>query len=125
MNVLGKWNRLSIRRKSIIWLSTLVAVLLAMMGIASMAQRYMMAQPSRLQEDDSRCYAVQEALERERQTLENLILEAARIIRQSGKPCVILYLTASTGWDRSGRILSPTSGNTTPKSFPCRMWPGP
>ena len=54
MNVLGKWNRLSIRRKSITWLSTLVAVLL----------------------------------------------------------------------DRSGRILSPTSGNTTPKSFPCRMWPG-
>ena len=66
MNVLGKWNRLSIRRKSIIWLSTLVAVMLAMMGIANMAQRYMMAQLSRLQEDDSRCYAVQEALERER-----------------------------------------------------------
>ena len=62
MNVLGKWKRLSIRRKSIIWLSTLVAVMLAMMGIASMAQRYMMAQLSRLQEDDSRCYAVQEAL---------------------------------------------------------------
>lgn len=74
MNVLGKWNRLSIRRKSIIWLSTLVA---------------------------------------------------ARIIRQSGQPCVILFLTAFIGWDRSGRILSPTSGNTTPKSFPCRMWPGP
>lgn len=124
MNVLGKWNRLSIRRKSIIWLSTLV-VLLAMMGIAGMAQRYMMAQLSRLQDDDSRCYAVQEALERERQTLENLILEAARIIRQSGKPCVILFLTAFIGWDRSGRILSPTSGNTTPKSFPCRTWPGP
>lgn len=51
MNVLGKWNRLSIRRKSIIWLSTLVAVRLAMMGIASMAQRYMMAQLSLLQED--------------------------------------------------------------------------
>ena len=66
MNVLGKWKRLSIRRKSIIWLSTLVAVMLAMMGIANMAQRYMMAQLSRLQEDDSRCYAVQEALERER-----------------------------------------------------------
>ena len=63
MNVLGKWNRLSIRRKSIIWLSTLVAVMLAMMGIANMAQRYMMAQLSRLQEDDSRCYAVQEALD--------------------------------------------------------------
>ena len=62
MNVLGKWKRLSIRRKSIIWLSTLVAVMLAMMGIANMAQRYMMAQLSRLQEDDSRCYAVQEAL---------------------------------------------------------------
>ena len=66
MNVLGKWKRLSIRRKSLIWLSTLVAVMLAMMGIANMAQRYMMAQLSRLQEDDSRCYAVQEALERER-----------------------------------------------------------
>ena len=62
MNVLGKWKRLSIRRKSIIWLSTLVAVMLAKMGIAGMAQRYMMAQLSRLQEDDSRCYAVQEAL---------------------------------------------------------------
>ena len=62
MNVLGKWNRLSIRRKSIIWLSTLVAVLLATLSIANMAQRYMMAQLSRLQEDDSRCYAVQEAL---------------------------------------------------------------
>ena len=54
MNVPGKWKRLSIRRKSIIWLSTLVAVMLA----------------------------------------------------------------------RSGRILQPISGNTTPKSFPCRMWPG-
>ena len=54
MNVLGKWKRLSIRRKSIIWLSTLGAVML----------------------------------------------------------------------DRSGRILASTSGNTTPKSFPCRLWPG-
>ena len=53
MNVLGKWNRLRIRRKSIIWLSTLVAVMLAMMGIANMAQRYMMAQLSRLQDADS------------------------------------------------------------------------
>ena len=53
MNVLGKWKRLSIRRKSIIWLSTLVAVMLAMMGIASMAQRYMMTQLSRLQQQIS------------------------------------------------------------------------
>ena len=82
MNVLGKWKRLSIRRKSITWLSTLVLVLLAMMGIASTAQRYMMTQLSRLQEDDSRCYAVQEALERERQTLETLILEESPTNRQ-------------------------------------------
>ena len=119
MNVLGKWKRLSIRRKSIIWLSTLVAVMLAMMGIANMAQRYMMAQLSRLQDADSRCYAVQEALDRERQTLEDLILEESPTNRQlCAEACAATALAvealpdsyALVGEDRYARTWSLRSG---------------
>ena len=119
MNVLGKWKRLSIRRKSIIWLSTLVAVMLAMMGIANMAQRYMMAQLSRLQDADGRCYAVQEALDRERQTLEDLILEESPTNRQlCAEACAATALAvealpdsyALVGEDRYARTWSLRSG---------------
>ena len=62
MDVSGFWARLSIRRKTLIWLGTVIAVLLSMMGISSFLRAQAMSELSSLQENDTRCYAVQAAL---------------------------------------------------------------
>ena len=73
MRLNGAWTRLSIRRKAVVWLSTVAFVIVAMMSIAAGARVRTMAELTRLQENDTRCYAVQDALKTEREAFENLV----------------------------------------------------
>ena len=82
MDIMAKWKRLSIRSKAIVWLGTVIAVLLTMMGIASIVRSQMMVELARLQDNNDRCYAVQEALETERQAFEALFREDSQTNRQ-------------------------------------------
>lgn len=70
MDVRSFWGQLSIRRKTLVWLLTLILVLLSMMGISGAARSRAMAELARLQENDTLCYAVQEALTGERDAFE-------------------------------------------------------
>ena len=73
MGLNGAWTRLSIRRKAVVWLSTVAFVIVTMMSIAAGARARTMAELTRLQENDTRCYAVQDALKTEREAFENLV----------------------------------------------------
>lgn len=66
MDARNLWARLSIRRKTLVWLSALIFVLLSMMGISAMFRNRAMSELRRLQENDTRCYTVQAALKEER-----------------------------------------------------------
>lgn len=70
MGIQSYWAQLSIRRKTLVWLGTLILVLLSMMGISGSARSRAMAELARLQENDTLCYAVQEALTGERDAFE-------------------------------------------------------
>ena len=82
MDVSGFWARLSIRRKTLIWLGTVIAVLLSMMGISSFLRAQAMSELSSLQENDTRCYAVQAALTEEREALELVLRTRSQTDRQ-------------------------------------------
>ena len=82
MDVSGFWARLSIRRKTLIWLGTVIAVLLSMMGISSFLRSQAMSELSSLQENDTRCYAVQAALNEERDALELYLRTRSQTDRQ-------------------------------------------
>jgi hypothetical protein len=82
MDVSGFWARLSIRRKTLIWLGTVIAVLLSMMGISSFLRSQAMSELSSLQENDTRCYAVQAALTEEREALELVLRTRSQTDRQ-------------------------------------------
>ena len=69
MNVRKRWKGLSIRSKARIWLATVIAVALGLVGIAAAVRSHTMTMLNQLQENDTRCYAVQEAIESERQAL--------------------------------------------------------
>ena len=70
MGIQSSWAQLSIRRKTLVWLLTLILVLLSMMSISGSARSRAMAELARLQENDTLCYAVQEALTGERDAFE-------------------------------------------------------
>lgn len=82
MRIRGMWRRLSIRRKTIVWLGTIIFVLLSMTGISAGARARTMSELARIQENDTRCYTVQEALEEERRAFELLIRENSQASRQ-------------------------------------------
>lgn len=82
MNVRKKWKGLSIRSKAGIWLATVVAVTLGLVGIAATARSHTMTMLKQLQENDTRCYAVQEAIESERQALAVLFRTDSQASRQ-------------------------------------------
>ena len=67
------WAQLSIRSKVLVWLGTLILVMLAMMNVSASMRNHVMLELTRLQENDTRCYAVQDALKEERDTLEQMI----------------------------------------------------
>ena len=82
MDVRGLWARLSIRRKTLVWLGTLIFVLLSMMGFAGIARTQAVTELTRLQDNDTRCYAVQAALKEERDAFELLIQTRSQTDRQ-------------------------------------------
>ena len=73
MDIRSTWQQLSIRSKALIWLGTVTALMLTMITISASMHNQVSAQLSRLQENDTRCYAVQEALNQERDALEQLL----------------------------------------------------
>ena len=82
MDMRGFWARLSIRRKTLIWLCTVIAVLLSVMGISAFLRAQAMSELSRIQENDTRCYAVQAALTEERDALELVLRTRSQTDRQ-------------------------------------------
>ena len=75
MTFRSRWKSLSIRRKAVTWIAALMLVLAALMGITAAIRSLTMTQLSILQANDNQCYAVQEALEDERQALEAVFRE--------------------------------------------------
>ncbi len=73
MKMNGAWTRLSIRRKVQAWLATVAFVIVSMMSIAAGIRTRTMAELTRLQENDTRCYAVQDAIRTERESFETLV----------------------------------------------------
>ena len=73
MDIRKTWQQLSIRSKALVWLGTVTALMLTMITISASMHNQVSAQLSRLQENDTRCYAVQEALNQEREALEQLL----------------------------------------------------
>ena len=82
MGIQSYWAQLSIRRKTLVWLGTLILVLLSMMGISGAARSRAMAELTRLQENDTRCYAVQAALNEERDAFEQYARTRSQTDRQ-------------------------------------------
>ena len=76
------WKQLSIRRKTLVWLGTLILVLLSMMGISGAVRARAMAELTRLQDNDTRCYAVQSALKEERDAFEQYARTRSQTDRQ-------------------------------------------
>ena len=73
MNIRSTWAHLSIRSKTLVWLGAVTLVMLTMMAVSGSMRNRIMLELTRLQDNDTRCYAVQSALTRERDTLEQLL----------------------------------------------------
>ena len=73
MSIRSSWAYLSIRSKALVWLGTVTLVVLSMMAISASMRNRVMAELTRLQDNDTRCYAVQAALTHERDALEQLL----------------------------------------------------
>ena len=73
MDIRSTWQQVSIRSKTLVWLGTVTVLMVIMMTITSSMRNRVMAELKRLQENDTRCYAVQEALNTERDALEQLL----------------------------------------------------
>ncbi len=70
MDIRRFWAKLSIRRKTLVWLITLILVLLSVMGISAAVHARATAVLTGLQENNTRCYGVQAALSEERDAFE-------------------------------------------------------
>lgn len=75
MSPKNQWNRLSIRRKALAWLGAILLVMAALLGVTTGVRNRSMEELNRLQQNNTLCYAVQEALEAERQAFEDLVRE--------------------------------------------------
>ena len=73
MDIRSTWAQLSIRSKALVWLGAVTLLMLSMMSISASMRNHVMEELSRLQENDTRCYAVQDALNEEREALEQLL----------------------------------------------------
>ena len=73
MDIRSTWAHLSIRSKALVWLGTVTLVVLTMIFICVSMQHRIMRELSWLQDNDTRCYAVQDALTREQDALEQLL----------------------------------------------------
>ena len=73
MDIRSTWAQLSIRSKALVWLGAVTLLMLSMMSISASMRNHVMVELSRLQENDTRCYAVQDALNEEREALEQLL----------------------------------------------------
>ena len=82
MDVHGSWARLSIRRKTLIWLAMLISVLLSMMGISAVIRSHATSELARLQNNDTLCYAVQATLKEEHEALELVLRTRSQTDRQ-------------------------------------------
>ena len=82
MDVHGSWARLSIRRKTLTWLAMLISVLLSMMGISAVIRSHATSELSRLQNNDTLCYAVQATLKEEHEALELVLRTRSQTDRQ-------------------------------------------
>ena len=83
MNIRNFWARLSIRRKTLVWVGTLIFVMISVTGISAAARARAMSELTRLQENDTRCYAVQAALSEEREAFEQFVHTRSQTDRQS------------------------------------------
>lgn len=75
MTLLNCWKHLSIRRKATVWLGAVVLVLILLLSITYVTRIRSMEDQNRLQQSSMLCYAVQEALEAERNAVEALARE--------------------------------------------------
>ena len=73
MDLKHAWARLSIRIKALVWLGAVTLLMLVMISISTSMRNHVMVELTRLQENDTRCYAVQDALNAERDALEQLL----------------------------------------------------
>ena len=73
MDLKHTWAQLSIRIKALVWLGTVTLLMLVMISISTSMRNQVMLELTRLQENDTRCYAVQDALNAERDALEQLL----------------------------------------------------
>ena len=98
MDLKHTWAQLSIRIKALVWLGTVTLLMLVMISISTSMRNQVMLELTRLQENDTRCYAVQDALNAERDALEQLLhtransdlltyQETAALLRQRFLPC--------------------------------------
>ena len=73
MRLRSTWTHLSIRTKALVWLSAVTLVMLTMMSISGSMHNHILQKLTFLQENDTRCSAVQAALNEERNALEDLL----------------------------------------------------
>lgn len=73
MDIRNTWQQVSIRSKALVWLSAVTVLMLIMMAISASMRNRVMVVLNRLQENDTRCYTVQDALNEEREALEQLL----------------------------------------------------
>ncbi|MBQ4550756.1 MAG: sensor histidine kinase [Oscillospiraceae bacterium] len=73
MDIRNTWQQVSIRSKTLVWLSAVTVLMLIMMAISASMRNRVMVVLNRLQENDTRCYTVQDALNEEREALELLL----------------------------------------------------
>lgn len=73
MDLQNAWTRLSIRIKALVWLGAVTLLMLVMISISTSMRNRVMLELSWLQENDTRCYAIQDALNAERDALEQLL----------------------------------------------------
>ena len=130
MDVRSFWGQLSIRRKTLVWLLTLILVLLSMMGISGAARARTTAELTRLQENDTRCYAVQAALNEERDAFEQYARTRSQTDRQRYEAaCAALESAlaalpgdhASLGEDRIARTWNLKNGYEGYREFRDRV----
>ena len=114
MDIRNFWSRLSIRRKALVWLGTVTVLMLTMMSISASMRSHVMAELTRLQENDTRCYAVQDALNEERNALENLLHTRAQTD-------LIRYLQACEASDTALSAL-PSGFETLGEERSARTW---
>ena len=73
MDVRRTWQQLSIRSKALVWLGAVTVLMLTMMSITASMYSRVTEELTRLQENDTLYYAVQDALNEEREALEQLL----------------------------------------------------